>query len=54
MQRALPPPTPLEGDYRVIPPNPRVVWSFWRDDLPALTRLIAGAFLAAAVYRFLS
>lgn len=38
---------PIEGEYEVILPPPKV-WSFWRDDFPALLGM--ALMLAVAVY----
>ena len=49
---------PIEGDWEVVIPPPKVEWSFWKDDLPflaevALYWLIAPPFIWL-VHRLLS
>lgn len=37
----------IDVDYEVIEPQPPVQWSFWRDDLPAVFRIVMGGVVTA-------
>lgn len=40
---------PIEGQYEVILPPPKAEWSFWKDDLPNLAKIVLTPPLAGLV-----
>lgn len=49
---------PIEGEYEDRTPAPKVSWTFWRDDFPALLgmalMLTVAVYLRDFVYRLFS